>query len=105
MLPVRRLSCAMPRGRREPEVGEELLKPIQRTEQPATEDILKVRERVDLVMLAGSGQGVEDHRRPFAAVASEEGSVGLADGLGLKDPLNEVVADAQLPVLLTSRIL
>jgi hypothetical protein len=65
----------------------------------ATEDILEVRERVDIVVLTGAGQGVEDRRRPATAVTPEEGSVAPADRLGAEHPLGEVVVDAQLPVL------
>jgi hypothetical protein len=37
-----------------------------------SEDVLEVREGIDIVVLAGAGQGVEDRCRPAAAVAAQE---------------------------------
>jgi hypothetical protein len=37
-----------------------------------TEDVNQVREGIDLVVLAGAGRGIEDGRRPDAAVTPQE---------------------------------
>jgi hypothetical protein len=39
--------------------------------EPA-EDVPKVGEGVDVVMLAGAGEGVQDRRGPAAAITPEE---------------------------------
>jgi hypothetical protein len=41
----------------------------------AAEDVLEISERVDVVVLAGACQGVQDRRRPATAVTPEEGPV------------------------------
>jgi len=58
----------------------------------ATEDILEVGEGVDVVVLAGADQGVEDCRRSAATVASQERPVAAADRLGTEHPLGQVIA-------------
>jgi hypothetical protein len=52
-----------------------LIELIGRMRRQATEDVLEVREGIDPVVLAGTGEGVEDRRRPAPAVAPEEGPV------------------------------
>jgi hypothetical protein len=58
--------------RREPDIGQQFIELIRGMGRQATEDILKVRKWVDMVVLAGAGEGVEDRRRPAAAVTPEE---------------------------------
>jgi hypothetical protein len=48
--------------RGEPEVGQQLIELIRGMGRQAWQDIPEVRERIDIMALAGAGQGVEDHR-------------------------------------------
>ena len=59
----------------EPGIGQQLSQAVHRVGREPTEDVPKVGEGVDAVVLAGPGQGVEDGRRPAAPVAAEEGPV------------------------------
>ena len=65
----------------------------------ATEDVVEVREGVDVVVPATSGQGVQDGRRPATSVTPQKRPIPPADRLGAEHPLGEIVIDAQLPVL------
>ena len=58
--------------RREPDIGQQFTELIGGMGRQATEDILEVGEGVDVVVLAGADQGVEDCRRSAATVASQE---------------------------------
>src|SRR5262245_20523726 len=90
-----------PRGRmrREPAVREQLVELSFGEGWHLAQDVLPICERVDPVVLAGAGHGVEDRRRTATAVTPEERPVAASDRLGTEHPLGEVVVDAQLPVL------
>jgi hypothetical protein len=60
---------------REPDVGQKLIELIRRMGRQTTEDVLEVSKGIDIVVLAGAGERVEDRRRPAAPVAPEEGPV------------------------------
>ena len=63
----------------------------------ATEDILEVGKRIDLVVLTRPGERIRDGRRPAAAVTPQECPVAASDRLGTQHPLGEVLVDAQSP--------
>src|SRR5688500_4797571 len=65
----------------------------------ASEDVLEVREGIDIVVLAGAGESVQDGRRQATTVTPQERPVFASERLGTEYPLGEVVVDAQLPVL------
>ena len=90
-------SCRGVRG--EPNIGQQFLELTCGMGRQASEDILEVGEGIDIVVLAGPGQRVEDRCRPAAAVAPQEGPVAPADRVDAEHPLGEVVVDAQVPVL------
>jgi hypothetical protein len=48
----------------------------------AWQDIPEVRERIEIVAIAGAGQGVEDHRRPSATATPKDERVPLRAGRG-----------------------
>jgi hypothetical protein len=55
---------------REPDVGQQFIDLICGMGRQATEDILEVRKGIDVVILAGAGEGVEDRRHPDPAETS-----------------------------------
>jgi hypothetical protein len=61
--------------RREPSIGQQFIELVRGMRRQAVEDVLEVREGIDIVVLAGPGEGIEDRRRPAAAVAPEEGPI------------------------------
>src|SRR5262249_22489596 len=83
----------------EPDIGPQLTQSVHRVGGESAEDVSKVGEGVDVVMLTGAGQGVQDGRRSAAPVTPEEGPVAPADCLGTEHSLGEVVVDAQVPML------
>ena len=52
--------------RSEPEVRQQLVEPPCRMGRKATKDVGEEGERVDVEMLAGAGQEIQDRRRPAA---------------------------------------
>jgi hypothetical protein len=86
--------------RREPAIGQQFIELVCGMGRQATEDVPKVREGIDVVVLAAAGQGVEEDRRsPTTTVTPEEGRIAAPDRLGTEHPLGEVIVDAQLPTL------
>jgi hypothetical protein len=60
--------------RREPDVGQELVESPGGLGRETTEDVVDEGERVEVVMLTGAGQGVQDRRRPAATVTPQDRS-------------------------------
>src|SRR4051812_29084992 len=58
--------CLAPRGRvrREPDVRQQLVELSEGHGWQAKEDVLEISEGIDVVVLAGAGEGVQDGRRP-----------------------------------------
>ena len=61
--------------RLEPDIGQQFVESFLGMGRQTPENILKVGEGIDVVVLAGAGQGVQDGRRPTATVAPQEGPV------------------------------
>jgi hypothetical protein len=56
----------------EPDIGEQIPQPVHRLGRESAEDVLKVGEGIDVVVLARAGHGVQDGRRTATAVTPQE---------------------------------
>ena len=91
------LSCTVLRGEtrtRRPAATRRAARGLGRQ---ATEDVVEVGERVDVVVLAAAGQRVQDGRRPAPPITPQECLVPAPDRLGTQLPLGEVIVDARKP--------
>src|SRR5262245_61509217 len=57
----------------EPGIGQQFLEPVLRLGRESREDVPEIGEGIDVMVLTGAGEGVEDRRRPAATVAPEGG--------------------------------
>jgi hypothetical protein len=67
---------ALRRGvRREPDVGKQFVELLCGMGREATEDVGEVGERVDAVVLARTGERIQNGRRPTPAVTPQESPI------------------------------
>jgi hypothetical protein len=61
--------------RREPDIRQQFTEPICWMERPATEDILEVREGIDVLMFAGPFHRPDTNQQPRCALRSDDTEV------------------------------
>ena len=82
----------------EPDIGQELSQPVPRLGRESAEDVLEVGEGIDVVVLTGAGEGVQDGRRPAATITPNEFIIIELYNMCTRHHLGEVIINAQLPV-------